>query len=99
MSERDSVVEANRAFYCAFEALELEKMEAVWLRDQKIACIHPGWRKLSGWGPVMQSWERIFSSTFEMKFEVRELEVFMGNDLAVVITEESLTQRGYDGSA
>jgi len=97
MSARDEIVEANRAFYRAFESLDAEKMEAVWLRDPKIACIHPGWRKLSGWGPIMTSWERIFESVFEMKFEVREEEVIISGDLAVVVTEENLTQRGYDG--
>jgi len=99
MSDRDAVIEANRGFYRAFETLEIEKMEEIWLRDQKIACIHPGWRKLGGWGPVMQSWEGIFNSAFEMKFEVRELEIYVGADLAVIITEENLTQRGYEGSA
>jgi ketosteroid isomerase-like protein len=97
MSARDEVVEANRAFYRAFESLDADRMEAVWLRDPKIACIHPGWRKLSGWGPIMNSWERIFESAFEMKFEVREEQVIISGDLAVVVTEENLTQRGYDG--
>jgi ketosteroid isomerase-like protein len=99
MSERETAIEANRAFYRAFESLEVEKMEAVWLSDAKIVCIHPGWRTLSGWGPVMQSWGRIFDNVFEMKFDVRELEVFVGKDLAVIVTEETLTQRGYDGVA
>ncbi len=99
MSERQAVIEANRSFYAAFESLEVDKMEQVWLSDPKIVCIHPGWRKLSGWGPVMQSWSRIFDSAFEMKFEVREMEVFAGTDYAVVITEENLTQRGYEGSS
>jgi ketosteroid isomerase-like protein len=97
MSARDEVIEANRAFYRAFESLDTDNMETVWLRDPKIACIHPGWRKLSGWGPIMTSWERIFESAFEMKFEMREEEVIIGGDIAVVITEENLTQRGYDG--
>jgi ketosteroid isomerase-like protein len=48
---------------------------------------------------VMQSWSRIFDSAFEMKFEVREVEVFAGTDYAVVVTEENLTQRGYEGSS
>jgi ketosteroid isomerase-like protein len=47
----------------------------------------------------MQSWERIFQSAFEMKFEVRELEIFDSPDLAAVLCEEILTQRGYDGVA
>ena len=97
MSERNAVIEANRGFYTAFQSLELEKMEAVWLRDPKIICIHPGWRKLAGWGPVMQSWERIFQGAFEMKFVVREIEIFEGRDITTIVTEENLTQRGYDG--
>ncbi|HVN88343.1 MAG TPA: nuclear transport factor 2 family protein [Candidatus Binataceae bacterium] len=99
MSERNAIIEANRGFYTAFQSLEIEKMEGIWLRDPRIICIHPGWRKLVGWGPVMQSWERIFQSAFEMKFEVRELEIFQGRDLATIVTEENLTQRGYDGIA
>ena len=54
MSEHEAVVEANRKFYRAFESLDLENMEKVWLKDRQIVCIHPGWRKLSGWGPVMR---------------------------------------------
>jgi ketosteroid isomerase-like protein len=99
MPERETAIEANRAFYRAFESLEVEKMETLWLSDAKIVCIHPGWRTLNGWGPVMQSWGRIFDNVFEMKFDVRELEVFVGKDLAVIVTEETLTQRGYDGVA
>src|ERR1700730_12223116 len=99
MSERNLIIAANRSFYEAFQSLELEKMEGVWLRDPKIICIHPGWRRLAGWGPVMQSWERIFQSVFEMKFEVREIKIFEGRDIATIVTEENLTQRGYDGVA
>ncbi len=98
MSEHEAVVEANREFYRAFESLDLEQMEKVWLKDRQIVCIHPGWRKLSGWGPVMQSWERIFESVFEMNFEVGEVDVILDGDLAVIVVEENLTQRGYDGS-
>jgi len=84
MSDRESVLAANRAFYDAFESLDAEKMEAVWLRDPRIICIHPGWRKLSGWGPIMSSWERILDNVFEMKFELGEIEVTISGDLAIV---------------
>lgn len=99
MDDRDAVLAANRAFYDAFESLDLEKMEGMWLQASHIACIHPGWRKLSGWGPVMNSWERIFDSTFEMKFELEETEVMVRGDVAIVINLENLTQRGYDGTS
>lgn len=97
MSDRDAVLSANRAFYEAFQSLDAEKMEKVWARDPSIICIHPGWRKLSGWGPIMSSWERIFENVFEMKFELGETDVTISGDLAVVVVEENLTQRGYDG--
>lgn len=97
MPEREDVIAANRAFYRAFESLQVESMEKVWSRDASIVCIHPGWRKLEGWGPVMNSWERIFDNVFEMKFEIVELSIRISGDLAVVVTEENLTQRGYDG--
>ena len=98
MSDHEAVVEANRKFYRAFESLDIEKMEKVWLKDRQIVCIHPGWRKLSGWGPVMQSWERIFDGVFEMSFEIGDVDVIMTGDVAVLVVEENLTQRGYDGA-
>jgi ketosteroid isomerase-like protein len=98
-SDREAVLAANEAFYRAFESLELARMEQVWLRDQRIACVHPGWRRLTGWGPVMTSWERIFQSAFEMQFELRDAVVTVRGDLAVVLVEEVLTQRGYDGAS
>ena len=97
MNDREAVVAANRAFYEALESLDVGKMESVWLQDQRIVCIHPGWRKLLGWGAVMTSWERIFESAFEMKFELGEMDVMISGDLAVVIVQENLTQRGYEG--
>ena len=67
------------------------------MREAKIVCIHPGWQPIAGWGPVMNSWERIFKNTFEMKFTVREIQVIIDAGMAVVVTEENLEQRGYDG--
>lgn len=97
MSDQEAIVKANHEFYRAFQSLDIEKMEKVWLKDRQIVCIHPGWRKLSGWGPVMQSWERIFENVFEMKFELGDIDVIISGDLAVVVVEETVNQRGYDG--
>lgn len=98
VSDREAVLEANGAFYRAFESLDVEKMAEVWLKEPNIICIHPGWAKLSGWGLVMRSWERIFDSSFEIKFELGEMDVMISGDLAVVVVQESLTQKGYDGT-
>ena len=37
---------ANLAFYRAFEALDIEAMHLVWLDDDCIKCVHPGWELL-----------------------------------------------------
>lgn len=99
MSDHDAVLQANRAFYDAFESLDLERMEGVWLQSPHITCIHPGWRRLSGWGPVMHSWEKIFEATFEMKFELVDVEVMLHGELAIVVNQENLTQRTAEGSS
>ena len=98
MSDLEAVLQANREFYRAFESLDADQMAECWLQDPRITCIHPGWRRLSGWGPIMESWERIFQSVFEMKFELGETSVIMGGEMAIVVVEENLTQRGYDGT-
>lgn len=97
MNDHAAVLEANREFYRAFESLELGRMERVWMRERKIVCVHPGWRRLTGWGPVMTSWQRIFAGAFELTFDIRDPSVTVSGDLAVVMVEENLTQRGYDG--
>jgi len=97
MAQADSVRQVNAAFYRAFESLELAQMEKIWHRAPHITCIHPGWRPLSGWGPIMNSWEQIFASAFEVKVEVAEVQFTMDRGLAVIVVEETLTQRDYDG--
>lgn len=99
MTDLDAVLEANRNFYRAFESLEIERMEQVWLQAAHIICIHPGWRRLNGWGPIMQSWENIFDSVFQMRFELTDEQVLVRAPMAIVTVQENLTQRGYDGTS
>lgn len=98
MSDREAILAANGEFYRAFESLDANAMGELWLRDPRIVCIHPGWHRLVGWGPIMTSWERIFDNILEMKFELGETQVMASGDLAVVVVEENLTQRGYEGT-
>jgi ketosteroid isomerase-like protein len=97
MSNEKALIEANRTFYRAFESLNIEAMEKVWLSDPRIICIHPGWPKLTGWGPVMASWERIFDNVFEMAFALDVIDVRASGNLGFVVVEEGLTQRNYEG--
>jgi ketosteroid isomerase-like protein len=97
MNEHREVEAANRAFYQAFETLEIAEMEKVWLRAPHIKCVHPGWPLLVGWGPVMASWERIFDNTFGMRFTLTDVRVHVNGNFGWVMLIEELDARGYDG--
>lgn len=64
MSERDEkeVLFLNERFYAAFAAGDEESMAAIWGREERIACLHPGWEPLIGRDLVLQSWEAILQS-------------------------------------
>ncbi len=93
-----AVLAANRAFYDAFQSLDIDKMAAVWLQGGTIiSCTHPGWARLVGWGPVMKSWEDIFASTFRLEITITDDVVHGAGDLAWVTCTEHLETHGYDG--
>ena len=90
MTAEQEVTEANAGFYRAFETLKLDAMERVWAKDADIQCGHPGWRILRGWGPVMESWKRIFENTPSMTFELTDVKVEVRGELAWVTLYENL---------
>lgn len=90
MTAEQEVAEANEGFYRAFETLKIEAMEQVWAKDADIQCGHPGWRILRGWGPVMESWKRIFENTPSMQFTLTDVKVEVRGELAWVTLYENL---------
>jgi len=90
MTAEQEVAEVNASFYRAFETLQIAAMERVWARDAEIQCGHPGWRILRGWGPVMESWKRIFENTPSMNFTLTDVRVEVRGDLAWVTLCENL---------
>ncbi len=96
-SAEGEITAANRRFYAAFESLDVERMEEVWLRESHISCVHPGWGPLFGWGPVMQSWQRIFANTHEMRITLSDIRVRVAGDVAWVLLTENLRTRHTEG--
>jgi ketosteroid isomerase-like protein len=88
--EQEAVAQANQSFYRAFETLKIEAMEAVWSKDADIQCGHPGWRILRGWGPVMESWKRIFENTPAVQFTLTDVKIEVRGGLAWVTLYENL---------
>jgi ketosteroid isomerase-like protein len=93
--EQALVADANAAFYRALEALDLERMQAVWLKSDDVVCIHPGWERLSGWDSVMQSWAAIIRNTARIRFELQDVSVVVNGGIGWV----SCLERIYDGDA
>lgn len=88
-AERD-VLAANRRYYEAFEASDLDAMSAVWERSDRVVCTHPGWASLRGWGPVASSYFALFQSPGQLQFVLTEQRVVVGTDVAWVSLDENL---------
>lgn len=85
-----AVTAANAEFYAAFEACDIDRMEAVWDTDDDIRCIHPGWPLLSGRSRVMRSWSVLMANTTYIQFFLTGVDVVTAGDLAVVTCEENI---------
>lgn len=89
----DAAVEvraANRAFYDAFEARDLDAMSAVWERSERALCTHPGWATLQGWGAVASSFFALFQNVQSLQFVLTEERVQLQDDVAWVAVDENL---------
>jgi ketosteroid isomerase-like protein len=84
------ILEANAAFYRAFESMDFETMAAIWNKDSSDVCIHPGWEILHGWDEVRESWRAIFASATYIRFELTEVEVIRLGEFARVTCVENL---------
>jgi len=93
--EQALVAAANEAFYRALESLQLDRMQALWLRSDDIKCVHPGWELVYGWEQVMHSWALIFRHTARIRFELDDVAVVVNGGIGWV----ECLERIFDGEA
>ena len=86
----DALLEANDAFYRAFEQADLDAMSDLWLHEDHVACTHPGWATLHGWGAVSASWVALFSGGRPMQFILTQVRPTVVGDVAWVALDENL---------
>jgi ketosteroid isomerase-like protein len=89
-----AVAAANEEFYAAFEALDIERMEACWAHDDQVRCIHPGWDAMVGWPQVSRSWMAIFANSAYIQFFLTDVQVHVDDGLAVVTCAENVLSGG-----
>ncbi|HEY7617585.1 MAG TPA: nuclear transport factor 2 family protein [Terriglobales bacterium] len=89
--EEEKVLEANKSFYSALQSLSLEQMEAVWLQEEWVRCLHPGWDLLEGWEAVRESWQQIFENTKFLRVSVGLQFVRVEKSMAWVCCTEKIS--------
>ena len=96
--DEKAVARANEEFYEAFEALDMDRMEACWLQDDEVRCIHPGWDAMVGWPQVSRSWMAIFANSAYIQFFLTDVQVHVAADTAWVTCAENILTGGTGGS-
>lgn len=98
-TDEEEVLTANRVFYEALRSLELAQMDAVWMHEDWVKCLHPGWELLIGWDEVRKSWEDIFRSTVQMLVSISRALVHVSGDTAWVSCLVKVTSAYEEGFA
>ena len=90
MNAATEVRKANRAFYEAFEARDLDAMSSIWERSDRALCTHPGWATLQGWAAVASSFFALFQNAQSLQFILTEERIQVQDGVAWVAVDENL---------
>ena len=90
MSDRDTLLFANEAFYTAFNAADAAAMRRLWVAAGPCFCLHPGWPALTGVAAVLQSWEGIFANRGAPPLDCRGARADLVGEVGVVLCYEVL---------
>ncbi len=91
-TDREAVAAANKAFYAAFEARDLDAMSRVWEHSDRILCTHPGWARLHGWGQVAASFFALFQNDQHLQFILTREAAEVSGDVAWVSVDENILE-------
>jgi ketosteroid isomerase-like protein len=85
-----SLLDANAAFYVAFEGRDLDAMSELWVHEDHVVCTHPGWATLRGWPAVAASWFALFQGDQSMQFILTNVEAHAEGNVGWVTLDENL---------
>ncbi len=94
VDDQEELLEANRRFYEALTTMDVEAMDQVWLPEDWVRCVHPGWAQLEGWEAVRESWARIFENTQFLRVTVSQAFVHLEEGLGWVSCVEKVSSTG-----
>ena len=90
MSDTDSVLFANDAFYQAFADKDMEAMADLWANDQPVSCLHPGWGPLLELSEILSSWAAILGAPEAPGIRCIRPTVQLHGDVGTVVCFEQL---------
>ena len=90
LPSRESLLEANAAFYQAFESLDMRAMAALWEESDRLFCVHPGGQPLYGRAAVIGSWRNIMSNTGRIRFTITGLRAHIDGLVGRVTVHEDI---------
>ena len=91
MGDEKELQRLNLLFYRCLETLDMECMESVWLQEDWVRSIHPGWDVLVGWEAIRESWETIFASTHWIRVTPTAVDIHVLVTTAIVACSENIT--------
>lgn len=86
--DRKAVLEANRAFYEAFNARDIEAMADLWLRSDEVTCIHPHRNVTKGHTDVQRTWRAILTNPDQPKIVFAAEDARVVGDIGIVAGRE-----------
>lgn len=96
--EEEAVLEANRVFYAAVEAGDIDALRRIWWDHPDTVCVHPGADPIHGTEGVLRSWSLIMANTPYIQFFLTDVRVSVAGDRAVVTLTENILVAG-EGAA
>ena len=91
--DNEDLIKTNDGFYRAFEKLDIKEMEKLWVHEDYVQCIHPGWSPCLGWKKVRDSWVLIFNHTREIRFTITGVRARIKETTGWVTCVENLESR------
>ncbi|MEM8831749.1 MAG: nuclear transport factor 2 family protein [Cyanobacteria bacterium P01_G01_bin.19] len=92
LSDKETVLASNQAFYDAFSDRDLGRMSSLWWQGSTSLCVHPGGRVILGWDEIRASWESIFNNTNSLEIDLEVIKVEVDQSLAYVVAREFVLQ-------
>lgn len=83
-------MDAEAAFYEAFESKDVEAMMSVWDNTADVVCIHPMGANLNGSDSVRDSWETLFDQGPNLTFNVDTIQYMEDDEMAIHVVRQNI---------